>query len=147
MTRAADVSAIGCSTLVARVASPPTASGPRDRLTAAELLASGSTGDGPIHNDYFMPLGPTAPARHSLRGTLAIAASSMSSAYQGCRGLADPTPAGTIDFFTQGEHLVPVVRGADDIVVVVAGGDGRHSAWLAGWGVTRVVTQEITATL
>jgi hypothetical protein len=42
---------------------------------------------------------------------------------------------------------VPVVQCADDIVVVVAGGDGRHSAWLAGWGVTRVVTQEITATL
>ena len=45
------------------------------------------------------------------------------------------------------DALVPVVRGADDIVVVVAGGDGRHSAWLAGWGVTRVVTQEITAML
>jgi hypothetical protein len=45
------------------------------------------------------------------------------------------------------DTLVPVVGCADDIVVVVAGGDGRHSAWLAGWGVTRVVTQEITATL
>ena len=45
------------------------------------------------------------------------------------------------------EALVPVARCADDIVVVVAGGDGRHSAWLAGWGVTRVVTQEITVTL
>ena len=43
--------------------------------------------------------------------------------------------------------LVPVVSSTDDVVVVVAGGDGRHSAWLAGWGVTRVVTQEITATL
>ena len=32
------------------------------------------------------------------------------------------------------EALVPVVRCADDVVVVVAGGDGRHSAWLAGWG-------------
>jgi hypothetical protein len=39
--------------------------------------------------------------------------------------------------------LVPVVRSPGDIVVVVAGGDGRHSAWLAGWGVTRVVSQEI----
>ena len=45
------------------------------------------------------------------------------------------------------DALVPVVRCADDVVVVVAGGDGRHSAWLAGWGVTRVVTQEITETL
>ena len=41
------------------------------------------------------------------------------------------------------DTMVPIVRAADDVVVVVAGGDGRHSAWLAGWGVTRVVTQEI----
>jgi hypothetical protein len=43
------------------------------------------------------------------------------------------------------EALVPVVSCADDVVVVVAGGDGRHSAWLAGWGVTRVVTEAIAA--
>ena len=41
------------------------------------------------------------------------------------------------------DTMVPIVRSADDVVVVVAGGDGRHSAWLAGWGVTRVVTQDI----
>ena len=45
------------------------------------------------------------------------------------------------------ETLVPVAPQADDIEVFVAGGDGRHSAWLAGWGVTRVVPQEITQTL
>jgi hypothetical protein len=45
---------------------------------------------------------------------------------------------------TDPDTLVPIVSSADDIVVVVAGGDGRHSAWLAGWGVTRVTTQEIT---
>src|SRR3989454_1635401 len=45
------------------------------------------------------------------------------------------------------DALVPVVRCADDIVVVVAGGDGRHSAWVAGGGGARGVTQEITATL
>ncbi len=39
--------------------------------------------------------------------------------------------------------MVPIAPQADDIVVVVAGGDGRHSAWLAGWGATRVVTQKI----
>ena len=39
--------------------------------------------------------------------------------------------------------MVPIVREAEDIAVVVAGGDGRHSAWLAGWGVTRMVTREI----
>ena len=41
------------------------------------------------------------------------------------------------------EERVPIVASPDDIVVVVAGGDGRHSAWLAGWGVTRIVTREI----
>ena len=45
---------------------------------------------------------------------------------------------------TNPETLVPIVRAANDIVVVVAGGDGRHSAWLAGWGVTRICTEEIT---
>ena len=45
------------------------------------------------------------------------------------------------------ETLVPVAPHPDDIEVFVAGGDGRHSAWLAGWGVTRVVTQEITTSL
>ena len=44
---------------------------------------------------------------------------------------------------TNPETLVPIVRAVEDIVVVVAGGDGRHSAWLAGWGVTRMATQEI----
>ena len=39
--------------------------------------------------------------------------------------------------------MVPIALQPDDIVVVVAGGDGRHSAWLAGWGVTRVVTRKI----
>ena len=45
------------------------------------------------------------------------------------------------------DTMVPVASCADDIVVVVAGGDGRHSAWLGGWGVSRVVTQEITDAL
>ena len=44
---------------------------------------------------------------------------------------------------TNPETLVPIVREASDIPVVVAGGDGRHSAWLAGWGVTRMVTRKI----
>ena len=45
------------------------------------------------------------------------------------------------------ENLVPIVRASEDIIVVVAGGDGRHSSWLAGWGVTRVATEEIVRPL
>ena len=44
---------------------------------------------------------------------------------------------------TNPDTLVPIVRASEDIAVIVAGGDGRHSAWLAGWGVTRMATQEI----
>ena len=44
---------------------------------------------------------------------------------------------------TNSETLVPIVRASEDIVPIVAGGDGRHSAWLAGWGVTRMATEEI----
>jgi hypothetical protein len=44
---------------------------------------------------------------------------------------------------TNSETLVPIVRSSEDLVVIVAGGDGRHSAWLAGWGVTRMATEEI----
>ena len=43
------------------------------------------------------------------------------------------------------DATLPIVQNAEDVVVLVAGGDGRHSAWLAGWGVTRVTTQEITS--
>ncbi|HAA96048.1 MAG TPA: hypothetical protein DCE26_10235 [Dehalococcoidia bacterium] len=42
------------------------------------------------------------------------------------------------------DTMVPIVREANDIAVIVAGGDGRHSAWLAGWGVTRMKIEEIT---
>ncbi|MDE2842361.1 MAG: hypothetical protein OXN21_03150 [Chloroflexota bacterium] len=41
------------------------------------------------------------------------------------------------------DAMIPIVGSADDVLVVVAGGDGRHSAWLAGWGVTRRTTQEV----
>jgi len=32
---------------------------------------------------------------------------------------------------------VPIVATPDDIGLVVAGGDGRHSAWMPAWGVCR----------
>ena len=42
--------------------------------------------------------------------------------------------------------MVPIVRSASDVNVVVAGGDGRHSAWMAGWGVTLMSTERIEET-
>ena len=42
--------------------------------------------------------------------------------------------------------MVPIVRSASDVNVVVAGGDGRHSAWMAGWGVTLMSTERVEET-
>ena len=39
--------------------------------------------------------------------------------------------------------MVPIVRSAADVAVIVAGGDGRHSAWMAGWGVTLMSTAPV----
>jgi hypothetical protein len=111
VTRAADVSGIGCGAKVAGATSPPIAASPRDRLNATELRSGASAGDGPVHNDYFMPLGAAAPARHALKGKLSVAAATTSSAHRGCRGLPIPTPAFSVEFFTHGDRLVPVERG------------------------------------
>ena len=43
--------------------------------------------------------------------------------------------------------MVPIVRSASDVVVLVAGGDGRHSCWMAGWGVTLVSTAPVEYSL
>ncbi|MBM11309.1 MAG: hypothetical protein CL759_04440 [Chloroflexi bacterium] len=42
------------------------------------------------------------------------------------------------------DYLLPIVRSQEDIAVLVAGGEGRHSSWMAGWGVTRMKSEEIT---
>jgi hypothetical protein len=40
---------------------------------------------------------------------------------------------------------VPMVMSPDDFWIVVAGGDGRHSAWLPAWNVCRGATEAIDA--
>ena len=102
----ADVRQVGCPPVPAVVRPSGTT---RDRILASELLATW-TGDGPVHNDYFMPIGSTAPARHALRGTLTVPALQLSSAHNGCAGLASPSPAFSIEFLTHGDHLVPAIR-------------------------------------
>jgi hypothetical protein len=102
----ADVRQVGCPPVPAVVRPSGTT---RDRILASELLATW-TGDGPVHNDYFMPIGSAAPARHSLHGTLTVPALKLSSAHNGCAGLPSPSSAFTIEFLTHGEHLVPAIR-------------------------------------
>jgi hypothetical protein len=109
--RVSDLDTLGCPATIPAVGPTPLPAGARDRLTAEDLLEVRSAADdGPVHNDYFMPLGRPGPARHSLKGTLSVPASSMSSAHRRCRALDVATPAFSIDVFTHGEHLVPVVR-------------------------------------
>ena len=93
-----------------RVAGPAAASGPRDRITRDELHATASPPSGPVHNDYFMPIGATGPPRHALRGSLTVPAISLTGSRLGCASRPLAVPAFTVAFFTQGEHLVPAVR-------------------------------------
>lgn len=102
----ADLQRVGCPAVPA--AAQPIGN-TRDRILASELLASWF-GAGTTHNDYFMPIGITAPARHSLRGKLSVPALKLSSALKGCAGLPSPSPAFVLVFFTHGDHLVPVTR-------------------------------------
>ena len=120
VTRVADVGQVGCPATVAAVGAAPSSG--RDLLTARDLLAGRLTPDHPVHNDYFMPLGPSAPARHALKGTFTVPATTMASAHRGCRALDVPTPAFSVDVLTHGEHLVPVARGIVAGTLIVSPG-------------------------
>ena len=41
------------------------------------------------------------------------------------------------------DAMVPIVTSPDRIILVVAGGDGRHSSWMPAWGVCRGATEVI----
>jgi hypothetical protein len=116
VTRLPDLHQVRCPRLPPVVA--PTRAA-RDRLLATELLASTWAGDGPVHNDYFMPMAAAAPARHTLRGSLTMPVFTLFGAHQGCTGLPSLALAFAAAFFTHGDHLVPVVR------TIVWSSDGR----------------------
>jgi hypothetical protein len=49
--------------------------------------------------------------------------------------------------YSREEVMIPLVRTPDEILVIVGGGAGRHSAWVSGWGNvdrSRTVTKKIT---
>ena len=102
----ADVRQVGCPP-VPPVMRPSGTT--RDRILVSELLGTW-TGDGPVYNDYFMPIGSAAPARHSLHGTLTVPALKLLSAHNGCAGLPTSWSGFTLEFLTHGDHLVPAIR-------------------------------------
>jgi hypothetical protein len=110
LTRVADLSQLGCGQLASGLPPAPPTTGPRDRLTATALLAPANAASGLVHNDYFMPVGQATPALHPFQGTVTVQATSMSRARYGCPILPETFPGFTVAFFTQAEHLVPVVR-------------------------------------
>jgi len=83
LTRVADVSQVGCGPQAGGLPPSPPAVGPRDRLTAAELRAA-DLGTGLVHNAYFMPVGPAAPAVHAFKGTVMVQTATLVRRYQGC---------------------------------------------------------------
>jgi hypothetical protein len=110
LTRVADLTQLGCGSPGSRLPLVPPAAGARDRLTAAELLMSPGGDIGPVHTAYYMPVGRVEPARHALKGTLIVPASTLFRSRKGCPGLGEILPGFEVAFFTAGEHLVPVAR-------------------------------------
>ena len=110
LSRVADVSQVGCGQSAGSLSPAPPATGPRDRLMGEELLASVEVGSGPVHNAYFLTVGQAAPALHAFQGTVTIQSFTMFRSRHGCSGLPETLPGFTVAFFTEGEHLVPVVR-------------------------------------
>jgi hypothetical protein len=85
----------------------------RDQATADELLAPDYEGEGPVNHAFFAPLGDWGAARHELEGTLAVPEFRMLdtvSAGQVRRSNEKTFPGFSAEFFTYGDHLVPVQR-------------------------------------
>jgi hypothetical protein len=110
LRRLADLTQVGCGSPAGGPTPAPPATGPRDRLTATELRGSPATGVEPVHNAYYMPVGPVAPALHTFQGAVTVHSLTLFRARQGCAGVAERLPAFSVAFLTEGEHLVPVVR-------------------------------------
>jgi hypothetical protein len=130
LSDAAELAALRCVQPSSPTPAPPPG-GARDRLTASQLSGS-ATPDSPVHNDYFMPVGATAPARHTLRGIVTVAAGSLAGRRDGCAIVPRKTPAFSVALFSEGEHLVPVARG-DIVADAIILGPGRVW-WEAGDG-------------
>ncbi len=67
-------------------------------------------GDGPVHNDFFMPLGNAEAAIHEFSGSLTIASSKMSYRRIWASNDLISFPALNLHFFTYQDHLVPIER-------------------------------------
>jgi CubicO group peptidase (beta-lactamase class C family) len=103
----------------------PVEYGERDHLTYDDLIAIEARDIQPVNNHYFMPIGGTEAALHSVEGTLTVSEFEMSfSNLEGALGLPGRGffPGFSVQFFTYGDDLVPVDR---DII----SSSGKKSYW------------------
>ena len=75
----------------------------RDHLTVEELAPDARVNFGLIHNDYFMPVGPSADALHALSGVLEVPETDSHS-------VKGRFPAFAVAFFSHDDYLVPAER-------------------------------------
>jgi CubicO group peptidase (beta-lactamase class C family) len=88
----------------------PLLSGPRDKVTAAELTEPRYQGDGPLHNTYLSPMDGSFRANHTLEGTLTIPDFEMQYSNDFSRPAQAYFPAVSLNFFTHEDYLVPAFR-------------------------------------
>jgi len=85
----------------------------RDQLETKTLLDADHIPDGPVHNGYFTPLGDAAPALHEFKGILSVGEYEMQDTISEGTPRSESGrffPGFAVEFFTQGEHLVPANR-------------------------------------
>ena len=85
----------------------------RDKLTFWGLQIGEGPGEDPLHNSYFAPLGQSGVALHVFEGRLTVESSKMLGRPAHSRGGRDegPFPPFSVEFFTEGNRLVPSERG------------------------------------
>ena len=75
----------------------------RDHLTVDELAPGARVNFGLIHNDYFMPVGPSAEALHPVSGVFEVPETDSHS-------VKGRFPAFAVAFFSHDGYLVPTER-------------------------------------
>jgi CubicO group peptidase (beta-lactamase class C family) len=84
----------------------------RDKLMVKELMGFEYQGAAPIDNRYFIQMGKWEPAKHEFEGTLVVPEFVMYTPFEKTESANpwDYFPGFTLDFFTHGKHLVPVLN-------------------------------------
>lgn len=100
----------------------PPENGVRDWLTKDELTSGVQRKGSPYHNDYFMPVGEEAPARHQLNGFLHVESGDLFGFPDFYNDEMRVFPAFSSRFVTYNGYLLPEKR---DIIIP----DGNKSHW------------------